>query len=93
MVDDTDNTMSDNNEDEKDKKEDTIIEKINVTQKKYMLSVVYEAHFSKINMNIFLDLFKKKNPLLIIKNMKYSWKIKQYINHRNNIKHKTLVYV
>ena len=33
MVDDTDNTMSDNNEDEKDKKEDTIIEKINVTQK------------------------------------------------------------
>ena len=61
MVDDTDNTMSDNNEDEKDKKEDTIIEKINVTQKKYVLSVVYEAHFSKTNMNVFKDLLKNKN--------------------------------
>ena len=25
--------------------------------------------------------------------MKYSWKIKQFINHRNNIKRKTLVSV
>ena len=24
--------------------------------------------------------------------MKFSWKIKQFTNHRNNIKHKTLVY-
>ena len=25
--------------------------------------------------------------------MRYNWKINQYINHRNNIKHKTLVYI
>ena len=45
--DNTDNTISDNNEDEKYKKEDNIIEKSNVPQKMSVLSVVYEARFLK----------------------------------------------
>ena len=54
-----------------------------------------EVHLFLANMNIFKDLLKNKNeiPLLIIRNMKSSWKINQFINHINNIKHKILVYV
>ena len=47
MHDNTEHTISDNNEDEKDKKEDNIIEKSNVPQKMSVLSVVYEARFLK----------------------------------------------
>ena len=87
ILDDTDKTTSDNNEDTKDEKDDN-----NVTPKMYVLTAVYEAHFFKTNMNVFKDLLKTI-PLLTIKNTKSNWKINQFINHRNNIKHKTLVYV
>ena len=42
MHDDTDNKISDNNEDEKDEKEDNIIAKSNVTKS---MSVLCVAHF------------------------------------------------
>ena len=42
MHDDTDNTISDNNEDENDKKEHNIIVKSNVTKR---MSVLCVAHF------------------------------------------------
>ena len=57
MHDDNDIITSDNNE---DKNEDIIFKKCNITQKIYVLSVVYEAHFFKTNMNIFKDLSKNK---------------------------------
>ena len=90
IFDDIDNTTSDNNE---DTKYDKVYNK--VTPKMSVLSVVYEAHFFKTNMNVFKEILKnnKEIPLLIIKKMKFSQKINQFINHRNNIKHKTLVYV
>ena len=65
---------------------------MNVTIKNSAISVVCKAHFFETNMNVFKNLLKK-NSIVNIKNMKSSWKINQFINHINNIKHKTLVYV
>ena len=57
MHDDTDNKMSDNNEDEK---EDNIIKIMLYYSKMSVLNVVYEAHFFKTNINVFKDLLKYK---------------------------------
>ena len=57
MYDDTDNKISDNNEDEK---EDNIIKIILYYSKMSVLNVVYEAHFFKTNINVFKDLLKYK---------------------------------
>ena len=55
ILDDFDNTTSDHIEDVKDDKDyNDVIPKMSV------LSVVYEAHLFKTNMNVFNDLFKNK---------------------------------
>ena len=71
MHDDTDNSISDNIEDEKDEK---TFERRNMTQKMYMLSVVYEAHCIKTDVIILKERLKNKKqiPLLMIKNMRYN---------------------
>ena len=71
MHDDTDNSISDNIEDEKDEK---TFERRNMTQKMYMLSVVYEAHCIETDVIILKERLKNKKqiPLLMIKNMRYN---------------------
>ena len=67
MHDDTDNTISDNIEDEKD---ENTFERRNMTPRMYILSVVYEAHYSKTDVIILKEWLKnKKNS--IVDNQEY----------------------
>ena len=59
ILDETDNTTSNNNEDVKDDKEYNIIEEYKVTPK-YLYQMLFMKLFLKTNMNVFKDLLKNK---------------------------------